>query len=215
MKGLLKNNYYAVLSNMKVFSIIMLLLGVFVVVMDHKIPSLIVSSYMLLGMVGFSLISIAGLRRGSTDKWSRVKLTMPVKRFAVVRSHFLSLLLWLFVGMVFAGIGAALSTILHGYSFRRNTDVFMLFVAGILISLLMGAIFFPLFYLDGGKRSGVYIILSLLCAIKISSFTNILLPVSMNTMQIILAGISILVCALFVFTLSCLLTVCIFRKKEY
>ena len=91
----------------------------------------------------------------------------------------------------------------------------MLFVAGVVISLLMGTIFFPLFYLDGEKRNEVYIILSLICAIKISTFIDVLFPGSMNTMQIVLFGIIILVCVLFAFVLSCLLTVVIYRKKEY
>ena len=50
MKGLLKNNFYATLSNVKVFSIIMFLFFVFVIIIDNRIPLLIIS-YMLLGMV--------------------------------------------------------------------------------------------------------------------------------------------------------------------
>lgn len=72
MKGLLKNNFYATLSNAKVFAAIMLLLGVFVVAMDNKIPSLIIG-YMLLAMIGFSLNSIASLRKESATKWSKYK----------------------------------------------------------------------------------------------------------------------------------------------
>ena len=89
MKGLLKNNFYATLSNAKVFAAIMLLLGIFVVAMDNKIPSLIIG-YMLLAMIGFSLNSIASLRKESATKWSKYKLTTPVKRSAIVQSYFLS-----------------------------------------------------------------------------------------------------------------------------
>ena len=92
MKGLLKNNFYATLSNAKVFAAIMLLLGIFVVAMDNKIPSLIIG-YMLLAMIGFSLNSIASLRKESATKWSKYKLTTPVKRSAIVQSYFLSFLL--------------------------------------------------------------------------------------------------------------------------
>lgn len=130
MKGLLKNNFYATLSNAKVFAAIMLLLGIFVVAMDNKIPSLIIG-YMLLAMIGFSLNSIASLRKESATKWSKYKLTTPVKRSTIVQSYFLSLLLWLIVGMVFAGIGVALSIMLHGFPFDKDTDVFMLFVIGV------------------------------------------------------------------------------------
>lgn len=218
MKGLLKNNFYATLSNVKTFSVAMFLLGIFVVVMDNKIPSLIIG-YMLLGMIGFSLNSIASLRKESSTKWSKYKLTAPIKRSAIVQSYFLSLLLWLVVGMVFAGIGVALSIMLHGFPFDRDTDVFMLFVVGIGISLFMGAIFFPLFYFGGEERNEVFLVISLLCSIGIimglTTLINTLFPTRMSTIQIILAGVIILASALFVFIMSCPLTVAIYHKKEY
>lgn len=218
MKGLLKNNFYATLSNVKVFSIVMLLLGAFVVAMDNKTPSLIIG-YILLGMIGFSLNSIASLRKESATKWSKYKLTAPVKRSAIVQSYFLSLLLWLIVGMIFAGIGVALSIMLHGFPFDRNTDVFMLFVVGIGISLFMGAIFFPLFYLGGEERNEVILVVSLLCGIGLvaglTTFINTLFPVPMTTAQIILGGMIILASALLVFIFSYPLTAYLYHKREY
>ena len=217
MKGLLKSNFYAALSNVKVFSGVMLLLGVFVVAVDNKIPSLIIG-YMLLGMIGFSLNSMASLRKESATKWSKYKLTAPVKRSAIVQSHFWSLLLWLAVGMVFAGIGVALSIMLHGFPFDRNTDVFMLFVVGVGISLFMGTIFFPLFYLGGEERSEVFLVVSLLCSIGLvmglTTFINTLFPSPMTTAQIISGGVIILACAILAFLFSCPLTAYIYRKKE-
>lgn len=218
MKGLLKNNFYATLSNVKAFAIVMLLLGIFVVAMDNKIPSLIIG-YMLLGMIGFSLNSIASLRKESATKWSKYKLTAPVKRSAIVQSYFWSLLLWLIVGIVFAGIGVALSIMLHGFPFDRSTDVLMLFVVGIAISLFMGAIFFPLFYLGGEERNEVFLVLSLLCSIGLvmglTTFINTLFPAPMTTTQIILGGVIILASALLVFIFSCPLTAYVYHKKEY
>ncbi len=218
MKGLLKNNFYATLSNVKIFSIVMLLLGIFVVAMDNKIPSLIIG-YMLLAIIGFSFNSIASLRKESAAKWSKYKLTTPVKRSAIVRSYFLSLLLWLVVGIIFAGIGVALSIILHGFPFDKNTDVFMLFVVGIGISLFMGAIFFPLFYLGGEERNEVFLVISVLCGIGLvmglTTLINTLFPAPMTTVQIILGGIIILASAMLVFALSCPLTAYVYHKKEY
>ena len=218
MKGLLKNNFYATLSNAKVFAAIMLLLGIFVVAMDNKIPSLIIG-YMLLAMIGFSLNSIASLRKESATKWSKDKLTTPVKRSAIVQSYFLSLLLWLIVGMVFAGIGVALSIMLHGFPFDKDTDVFMLFVIGVGISLFMGAIFFPLFYVGGEERNEVFLVISLLCGIGfvmgLTTLINTLFPAPMTTMQIILGGVIIFACALLVFVISCPVTAYVYHKREY
>ncbi len=218
MKGLLRNNFYATLSNVKAFSFVMLLLGVFVVAMDNKIPSLIIG-YMLLGMIGFSLNSTASLRKESSTKWNKYKLTTPAKRTSIVQSYFLSLLLWLAIGILFAAGGVTLSILLHGFPFDRNTDVFMLFVVGVAISLFMGAIFFPLFYLGGEERNEVFLVVSLLGGIGIvmglSTFINTLFPSPMNTRQIVISGILILVCALLVFALSCPLTAFVYLKKEY
>lgn len=218
MKGLLRNNFYATLSNGKVFSIVMVLLGVFVAVMDNKIPSLIIG-YMLLGMIGFSFQSIASLRKESAAKWSKYKLTAPVKRSDIVKSYFISQLFWLIVGILFAGIGVILSVRLHGFPFDRDTDIFMLFVAGIGISLFMGAIFFPLFCLGGEERNEVFLVISLLCSIGIImgliTLINSLFPSPMTTLQVILGGMLIFACGLLAFALSCPLTIGIFKKKEY
>ena len=50
MKGLLKNNFYAVRSSAKVFSAFMFLLGVFVIVV---VSQQLLLFYMLLGMIAF------------------------------------------------------------------------------------------------------------------------------------------------------------------
>ena len=50
MKGLLKNNFFAVYANVKVFSIFMFFLGVFVVAV---ISQPLLFGYALLGTVGF------------------------------------------------------------------------------------------------------------------------------------------------------------------
>ena len=86
MKGLLKNNFYATLSNAKVFAVIMLLLGIFVVAIDKKDTSLIIG-YMLLAMIGFSFNSIASLRKESNGKWSKYKLTTRSQNLFPLKTH--------------------------------------------------------------------------------------------------------------------------------
>ena len=218
MKGLLKNNFYVTLSNAKVFSTIMLILCVFTIAIGKKNTSLIIG-YMLLSMIGFPFNSIASLRKESNGKWSKYKLTTPVKRSVIVQSYFLSLLLWLVVGMAFAGIGAAISVMLYGSSFDRNTDIFMLFVAGVGISLFMGAIFFPLFYIGGEERNEVFLVISLLGGIGLvmglTALINTLFPSPMTTTQILFGGTIIFACALLAFAISYPLTAYIYRRKEY
>ena len=218
MKGLLKNNYYAACSNVKLFSSAMVLLGIAAAVMDNDVQSIIIG-YMVSVMAGFSVVALSGLRKENTSKWCRYKLTAPVRRIDIVKSYFLSQLIWLFVGMLFAAVGVSLSILLHGFPFDRNTDLFMIFVVGIGLSLFMGAIFFPLFYLGGEERSELCTVVSLLGSIGVimgaSSLMNRLFGPHMTTFQLVMAGIVILACAMLAFLLSFPLTVSIFWRKEF
>lgn len=216
MKGLLRNNFYAVCSSAKIFSIFMLLMGVFVTVV---VSQQLLFFYMLLGIIGFSINAIASMGKDYASKWGKYKLTSPVRRADIVKSYFINQLIWLLVGIAFAGIVMGLSWSLHGCPFDRSIDALLMFSTGIGISLFAGAIFFPLFYLGGEERSGAFLVISLLCAIGIvmglTTLLNILFRNETTTMQLVLGAMIILACSLTVFFLSYPVTAAIFRRKEY
>lgn len=216
MKGLLKNNFYAVRSGAKVFSIFMFLLGAFVIVV---VSQQLLLFYMLLGMIGFSMNAIASMGKEYMSKWGKYKLTTPVKRADIVKSYFINQLIWLIVGIIFAGVGMGLSWLLHGCPFGQGIDALMMFSTGISISLFAGGIFFPLFYLGGEERTGVFLGISLLCAVGITmgiiTFANIVVVSDMAIWKIISKAAILLMCSLLAFALSYPLTVAVFRRKEY
>ena len=140
-------------------------------------------------------------------------------RMDIVKSFFVSQLLWLAVGITFAGMGVALSVALHGYPFDKDTDIFMLFVTGIAVSLFVGAVFFPMYFLGGEERSTVIMIVSLLGGIGIfmglTTLVNKVYPDNMTARQIVMSGIFMVACSAAAFAVSCPLTVWVFKKKEY
>lgn len=214
MKGLLRNNFFAARSNAKVFSVFLLLLGIFVVAVVSQ-PLLF--GYAMLGMVGFSVNAITSMKKEFVSKWGKYKLTLPVKRADIVKSYFISQLIWLFVGTLFAGTGVCLSWLLHGSPFDRGVDVISLFVFGISVSLFSGAFFFPLFYLGGEERSEVFLVISLLCAVGIDlgivSLINFYLDPGLTT--ILFGTAALLICSFLAFIISYPLTVHIYNGKEY
>ena len=216
MKGLLKNNYYAMLPNTKVLLIVVSFLLVLNIGLKNQI---LMISYVLLCMLGFPLNSVTSLQKESVTKWNKYKLTMPVTRAAIVRSYYVSLLLCLSIGIVFAGVGIVPAIMLHGFPFDKNIDIFMLLVAGASSSLFMGAIFLPLFYSGGEERGEMFLVISVLCGIGIVIgiivCINMLVPPPVTTMQLILSGIGMLVSALIIFAVSYPLTVAVYHKKEY
>lgn len=216
MKGLLKNNLYTTLANAKIFSAAMALFGVIVIVIDNRLPALIIS-YTSAVMIGFTFISLESMYKENSSKWPKYKMTAPVRRNDIVQSFFISQLIWLAVGISFAGIIVILSVALHGYPFDRNTDVFMLFVVGAGISLFMTAIFLPLFFLGSEEQNEAFLIISFFAGggifVGLTALINILFAPA-DTLRLILSGIAILACAASFFSLSYPLTVRIFRRKE-
>lgn len=219
MKGLMKNNFYAALSSTKVFSVIMLLLGIFMAAMDNVIPSLLIG-YILSVIIGFSANGIFALERENASRWRKYKMTAPVSRREIVGSYFINLLLCLLAGIAFAGIFTYLSVSIHGFPFDRGTDVLNLFAAGISISLFMGAVFFPLFYLGGDEIVEIaFLAISLFSAIGIVmgivSLLNSIFGPKMTVEEIILGACILMVSSAAVFVAAYPLCVAIFKKKEY
>ena len=217
MKGLLRNNYYATIANAKLFFIVTILLCALSVVTKSQ---MLLGAFILLCMIGFSVISIVGLRREIASKWNKYKITTPLKRVDIIRSYFLSHLLWLIVGMLIAGAGVALSVILSGLLFDKNIDIFNFYILGIGISLFTGAFFFPLFFSrNGEERNEAFLAISLFCGIGIiaglAMLMNAVFPTPMSNAQIIIAGIIIMAIAVFAITISCFLTISIYRKRDY
>lgn len=218
MKGLLKNNLLTVWANAKVFSIFMLIIGIFIVAVSSQ-PSQI--CYGMIGIVGFSVNAIAVVKNEFVSKWGKYKLTLPVKRADIVKSYFFNQIIWMLAGTLFVGIEIGLSWLLHGCPFDQPIDTLSMAALGISISLFMGAMFFPLFYLGGAERSDVFLVITLLCAFGIDwiavTVTNELFNELLGPgIPTILLGASVLIiCSFFAFCVSYPLTVRIFDKKEY
>lgn len=214
MKGLLKNNFYATLSGAKILAIVMVLSGAFIVAVISQ--SLLIG-YIVLGIIGFSEIAISVVRDEFSSKWGKYKLTLPVKRAQIVKSQFLNQLFWMAVGILFAITVTALSWLLHGSLFDIPLDIVTTFVLGISMSLFMGAVFFPLFYLSGEEKGSIFFGLSLLCAFLVDyaivSLINYFIEPGVH--NLLLGILTLLGCSVTAFVLSYPLTVSIFKRREY
>lgn len=203
MKGLFRNNFFAVWINAKVFLIFMLLFAIVVTI----IPAQTLQMYfIMIGIVGFSVIAATAIGNEFSLKWGKYKLTLPVKRTDIVRSLFLNQIFWIIVGTLFTGIAVCLSYMIHGFSFDQFSGIFSLFILAVSISFFMGAIFIPMIYLTGEDKIVVFLIISLFCAVGIAAMLfNIPL----------FGNVIIITCALMLFAVSYPLTISIFKRKEF
>lgn len=130
MKGLLRNNLYATLSNAKAFSVFMILFGLFAVAVISQSLQI---GYVMTGIIGFSVNAIAVSKNEFASKWGKYKLTLPVKRKDIVKSLFFNQIIWLLAGTLFVGIEISLSWLFHGCPFDQSIDILTMFALGISI----------------------------------------------------------------------------------
>lgn len=207
MKGLLKNNFFAAWANAKVFSAFMLAWGILVVLVPYDTLQM---WYILIGTVGFSINAASGIGNEYASKWGKYKLTLPVKRADIVKSLFLSQIIWLLVGLLFSGTGILVSFLLHGCPYDQFIVMLSMFALGICVSFVMDALFLPLLYWGGEEKSAVFLIITLLCSFSIASLLfNITDAAPLFGMLLSILGSALL------FALSYPLTVRIYGKKEY
>lgn len=103
-----------------------------------------------------------------------------------------------------------LSCLFHGCPSDQFAGILCLFALGISISLFMGAMFIPLFYLGGEEKSIVFLVITLLCGIGIAS-----LLFNMTNGAPLFGAAILLICSVVFFVLSYPLTLFIFHRKEY
>ena len=203
MKGLFRNNFFAVWINAKVFLIFMLLFAIVVTIIPEQTLQMY---FIMIGIVGFSVIAATAIGNEFSLKWGKYKLTLPVKRTDIVRSLFLNQIFWIIVGTLFTVIASGLSYMIHGFSFDQFSGIFSLFILAVSISFFMGAIFIPMIYLTGEDKIVVFLIISLFCAVGIAAMLfNIPL----------FGNVIIITCALLLFAVSYPLTISIFKRKEF
>ena len=203
MKGLFKNNFLAVWTNVKIFLLFMFAMGIVVTIIPNQTWQMY---FIIIGIAGLAVNAATVIENEFSSKWGKYKLILPVKRIDIVKSLYINHLLWIMIGVFFVGIIIALSYLLHGVPFEQFEGISGVVVIGISISLTMGAIYIPMIYLAGEDKTIVFLIISLLCAVGIAAML----------FNIPLFGSFILIgCSILLFIVSFPLTVSIFKKKEY
>lgn len=217
MVGLIKSNYYKIVSGLKIFIYILILAGIAMIIFNNRNTSLL-TGFLYFSAILFPFSTAIGLRKNNTGKWNQYILTLPVRRTEIIKSAFLVQLFVILAGVMMSGIVFSISFALHGFPYYRYIDILLLFSLSIGISFFMSAIFFVCSYIDNKERTEVIGIVSLILGVGlmfgiITAF-NIFFE-KPNDMQLIIAGLGIQILAFIFYLLSYLLTSSIFSRLEF
>ena len=215
MKGLLRNHYYKILSGLRILLIFILLAGALILLFGGGEDLLI--AFLCLSVIAFPFISSIAVRKSGGGKWDQYILSLPVRRYEIVKSVFITQLITILIGSAISMALFLTSFAIHGFMFYRYVDVLLLFSSAIGTSLIMNAIFLPISYLDSSDRIEAVSIISLIIAVAamtaLITVINIFLEKPSN-IQLAVFGVGILILSYAAFVLSYFLTVGIYSKKD-
>ena len=124
MKGLIRNNFYSMESNVKISFIIALFLSVVAFFVQHS-----AFIQMIIAMQVFIFIVNVGtsLHADVVSKWNRFELTLPVKHNDIIKAKYISFAMLFLLGVVMGSITAIsvcvtsglsnMPSVLYGYEF--------------------------------------------------------------------------------------------------
>lgn len=219
MMGLLRNNFYGAISNVKLFLVLDMALYVVLLVSGNDSLMTILS---IVTAPAISLLAISGLRKENSSKWGRYKLTMPVTRRTIIKSQFLIHFVWTGLGAAGAAVFMLLTVLIHGnlYFAYGLRDAATLILCGGVLSILIGAVSYPLLYLCGTERTEAILIVGVTVSIAIvfaltMGINAFLGPGNVTNAEYYISVAIILGISLVLYAVSYFATIAIFEKKEY
>lgn len=218
MEGLIKNNLYSTLGNIKVFLFIDIVLILCLLATGNETLLYTVS---LSTPPFLALLATTCLVKEENSKWYKHKLSFPVTRRAIIKSQFIHHLFWIMTGVIIVITTIALAVLIHGnlyfcYNFR---DAIIVVASGFMVALFIGAFVYPMLYLLGTDRAVVILALGVILSVGIifgmSRVINSFVELPMTDARFYIYLTIEIIVALIIYALSYFLTTKIFSEKEY
>ena len=219
MIGLLKNNFYGALGGAVILLAFFSLAGLGLLISGN--PSLL-TIFVLISATAFAFNAVSGFRKEASTKWNKYELITPVMRKDIIKSRYISHIIWVVSGLVLAVVFVGLTVLIHGnrFFYYELRDPLSLFCVSIGISLFMGALFYPLIYFLGADKNEIVMIISLIGAVGLTIGTLWLTNAAygfepVSDPEFYLSISVFMATAVLSFLLSYFLSRSIYRRKEY
>ncbi len=212
MKGLIRNNFYSMESNIKIsFMIALFLAAVSFFVKYDAFLQMIIAMQLFIFIVNVG----TSLRADVESKWNKFELTLPVKYSDVVKAKYISFAILILLGIAMGSITAVYACATGGFSNVRS--IFYGYEFGITLSAATAGIMYPLMLKIGTEKSEMIMIFSAIAAVGLMDLLSaILAPLTgeMNMKHPLVGAVSA-IAAWMIFVGSYFVSVKIYQNKEF
>lgn len=213
MKGLLRNNFYSMGTNLQLaFGISFVLVFLPIVLARENIVVMVLAmqSFMFNANIGTALnIDI-------TSKWSNFEITLPVKRSDIIKARYISFILLTLCG-IFMSVLTSFFMFLVYESLSVDAIIFG-FSFGVSLSLITSSLMYPIMLKIGTEKNEIIIFIC--AAVAVILFLRVLkiaTPFVSDKFIIdgkALIGIIFLLISIGLFIISYFVSLTIYKKKE-
>lgn len=172
MKGLLRNNFYSMGTNLQIsFGLTLILAFVPLILGDEN------SIAMVLAMQSFMFIANIGtsLHTDVTSKWNQFEITLPVKRSDVIKTRYLSFLILILCGIFMSVFTVLLSSFV--FKTLSASGIIFGYAFGISLSLITAGFMYPIMLKIGTEKNELVIIICAgIAAVLFQVFLTIAAP---------------------------------------
>lgn len=211
MKGLFLNNYYSSQEGLK----ISVLLSVLIVILSLFVNDSIATATIGIIIFIFPTNNITSLQTDEASKWNKFEITTPVSRYQIILTKYIS-----YLGTVLFGVICSLGVVLTFFVRGRQLNLSSLFYSylfGISLSLLLGAILYPLLLRFGALKAELFTVISAILSVALifiiwATVNKFFFTVDFKSVT---TGIIICISSLICFILSFWKAKCIYMRKEF
>lgn len=212
MKGLIRNNFYSMESNMKMAFVIAALLTLTPLLVKNPVflPMIIaIQIFVFVANTGTSL------HADETAKWNKYEITLPIKRSTVIGAKYVTFAILIFCGLLmsvitfaFAGVSELvlnMNTIIWGYEY------------GVILAMTTTALMYPMMLKFGTEKSELIMLVSVGMVVGMMLFVAMILSGATNGMNLrhpLVGAVSVVVSVL-LFIGSYFVSLWIQSKKEF
>ncbi len=221
MKALLRNNYYTVEPSIKL-SVKILIVGIVVLIafsiFSSKGASIMAFTYASFGLMGsFAGLPFTLLFNNSKSKWERFELTAPVTRVDVIKSRYISFLLFSILGMIAGGMlflsSSLVSNVIDWPMLYRGVSI------GSLMLVLTPAIMHPMILKFGIEKGQAIFMLSVALSLGLYAapsfvFSDWLSSLANQEFVNSMYNIATVTLSFIIFFISYFVSVKIYSKKD-
>jgi ABC-2 type transport system permease protein len=211
MKGLILNNFYSMRDSIKLSLMIAIVANVILIATKNS-TSLQIAIFLSFVLISSNAFEV--LKQDSSSGWSKFELILPLARYKIVQSKYLTFLLLLVLSLlVTIGIFAVTSLFINS-----SEELILKFIfRGMGFVFCIASIVYPLTYILGGDKSEVIRLISMVFSLGVFGLIYFLQLKVMEKTEGFdrIFSLSFLLVSIIFFVISYVVSIITYKEKEF